>query len=69
MDMTSLMLSMLFGTIGCGFLMYGKKAGEVLPMGVGLALMVCPYFIANVAAMTVVCGALTATPFVLRQKS
>jgi hypothetical protein len=69
MDMTSLMLSMLFGTIGCGFLMYGKKAGEILPMGVGVALMVCPYFIANVVAMALVCGVLTATPFVLRERS
>ena len=66
MDMTSLMLSMLFGTIGCGFLMYGKKMGELLPMGVGVALMVCPYFIANVVAMTVVCAGLIATAFVVR---
>jgi hypothetical protein len=65
MDVTSFMLSMLFGTIGMGFLMYGKKASEVTPMGVGLALMVCPYFIPNVIAMLVVCGALTVVPFVM----
>jgi hypothetical protein len=64
MDMTSVMLSMLFGMIGMGFLMYGKKASEVMPMGVGVALMVCPYFITNVIAMLVVCGALTVVPFV-----
>jgi hypothetical protein len=67
MDMTSLMLSMLFGTIGCGFLMYSKKVGEILPMAVGVTLMVCPYFIANVAVMLVVCVLLTAVPFVVRQ--
>ena len=66
MDTTSLMLSMLFGTIGMGFLMYGKKAAQILPMGVGLALMICPYFIPNVAILLVVCLALTAVPFVVR---
>jgi hypothetical protein len=67
MDMTSLMLSMLFGTVGLGFFMYGRKMGEILPMGVGVALMVCPYFIANVAVMLVVCVLLSAVPFVVRQ--
>lgn len=32
MDMTSLMLSLLFGTVGMGFLMYGKKMAAVVPM-------------------------------------
>ncbi len=67
MDMTALMLSMLFGTVGMGFLMYGKKAGELMPVGIGLALMICPYFITNVILMLGVCSALTALPFVLRQ--
>jgi hypothetical protein len=66
MDATSLMLSMLFGTCGLGFLMYGKKAGSVLPMGVGVALMVCPYFIPNVVVLLIVCLLLTAVPFVFR---
>ena len=47
MDMTNLMLSMLFGTIGMGFFMHGKKMAEVVPMLVGVMLMVCPYFISN----------------------
>ena len=64
MDMTTFMLSMLFGTIGMGFVMYGKKAGVIIPMGVGVALMVCPYFIPNAIVMLAVCGALTAVPFV-----
>jgi hypothetical protein len=67
MDSTSLMLSMLFGTFGMGFLMYGKKAGQMVPILVGLALMVLPYFIANTIALLIVCCSLTAVPFVLRE--
>jgi hypothetical protein len=66
MDTTSLMLSMLFGTVGVGFVMYAKKAGRLLPAIVGLALMVLPYFIPNVVVLLVVCIVLTAVPFVLR---
>ena len=66
MDFTSLMFSMVFGTVGMGFLMYGKKMGEMIPVGVGLALMICPYFITNVAVLLVVCAALMAIPFYLR---
>jgi hypothetical protein len=65
-DTTSLMLSMLFGALGFGFLIFGKKSGQVIPMCVGLALMVFPYFIPNVALMLTVCLVLTAVPFVWR---
>ena len=66
MDTTSLMLSMLYGTVGLGFLMYGKKAARLVPMLSGAALMICPYFIANNGIMTLVCFAIAALPFLLR---
>jgi hypothetical protein len=66
MDSTTLMLSMLFGTFGMGFMMYGKKAGQMVPILAGLGLMLLPYFIANTIAMLIVCGSLTAVPFILR---
>jgi hypothetical protein len=68
MDMTSVMLSMLFGTVGLGYLMYGKKALELVPMGVGLALMVCPYFISNVVVLLAVCITLAVVPFVAARR-
>ena len=66
MDFTSLMFSMLFGMVGTGFMMYGKKAGELIPVGIGLALMISPYFISNVAVLIIVCSGLMAVPFVMR---
>jgi hypothetical protein len=66
MDLTSLMLSLLFGMAGMGFVVYGKKAAQVIPMVAGLLLMVVPYFISSVMIMLIVCVGLSAAPFVIR---
>lgn len=66
MTATYLMLSMLFGTFGVGFVMYAKNAGKLVPGLVGGALMIVPYFISNIALMLIVCGILTLMPFVFR---
>jgi hypothetical protein len=66
MDATSLMLSMLFGTFGFGFVLYAKKEGKLLPAVAGAALMIIPYFISNVPILVIVCLGLTALPFVFR---
>jgi hypothetical protein len=65
-DTTTLMLSMLFGALGFAFLIFGKKSGQVVPMFVGLALMVFPYFIPNITILLTVCIVLTAIPFLVR---
>lgn len=67
MDTTNLMLSLLFGTCGFGFLTYGKKAGQFVPIAVGLILIVCPYFIPSTLLMTLICGGLMSVPFVVRE--
>jgi hypothetical protein len=66
MDATSLMLGIVFGSVGLGFFMYGKKVGLIVPIGVGIVLMVVPYFIPNVLLLVLVCGVLMALPFVFR---
>jgi hypothetical protein len=67
MDTTGLMLSLLFGAIGMGFFMFGKREGRMVPLLVGVGLMVVPYFIANVVVMVVACGALTVVPLFVRE--
>lgn len=66
MDMNNLLLSLLFGTVGMGFLTYGKKMAAAIPMIAGVALIVVPYFISNLILLGVVGAALTAVPFVVR---
>ena len=49
-----LMWGMLFGSIGTGYFIYGKKQRAVVPLCVGVVLCVFPYFIANVYVLVLV---------------
>ena len=61
-----LLWGLLFGSIGFGFFLYGKKQKAVLPLITGIALCVVPYFIANVYALVMVGVILMAIPFFVR---
>ena len=65
MDTTSLMLGLLFGSIGTGYFMFGKKQGRMVPLGAGIGLMAIPMFLTNPIACCVVCVAMMAAPFVI----
>ena len=65
MDSTSLMLSLLFGSIGMGLFIYGKHQQRFVHLIAGLLLMVCPYVLPSPLAMTGVAIVLVATPFLL----
>lgn len=64
MDPMFLMISLVFGLVGMGMFMYGKKVQRLACLAAGMALMVCPYFIPGTLAMFLVCSLLTATPVV-----
>ena len=67
MDSTAVLIwGMLFGAIGFGFFLYGKKQKTVVPLITGIALCVVPYFIANVYALVIVGVILMAIPFIVR---
>ena len=61
-----LMWGMLFGAIGFGFFLYGKKQKSVVPLITGIALCVIPYFIANVYALVIVGVILVAIAYFVR---
>jgi hypothetical protein len=61
-----LMWGLLFGSIGVGFFIYGRKQKAVVPLCVGVALCVFPYFIANVYALVLVGVVLMAIPYFVR---
>lgn len=54
---------MLFGSIGLGFFMYGKKQQAIVPLCCGVALMVFPYFVTGTAWLVTVGIALVAVPY------
>jgi hypothetical protein len=61
-----LLWGLLFGSIGFGFFLYGKKQKAVVPLITGIALCVVPYFIADVYALVIVGVILMAIPFFVR---
>ena len=66
MDTGSLMFSMLFGSIGLGYFVYGKKQQKLIPAVAGIGLCVFPYFISNAWAMALIGAALTIAPLLIR---
>lgn len=66
MTTASLLWAVLFGSIGFGYFLYGKKQKVVTPLVCGIALMVFPYFISNVVLLVVVGAALVAIPYFLK---
>jgi hypothetical protein len=67
MDGVDLAVSLLFGMVGMGMFMYGRKAGRFVPLVAGGLLMVVPYFLPNWIFQTVVCSILTASPWVVKE--
>jgi hypothetical protein len=67
LDPNYLLLSLLFGSLGMGLFMYGKKCGKIPHLASGLALMTCPYFITNLIAMVSVCIVIAILPFFMPQ--
>jgi hypothetical protein len=67
METNVLMTSFLFGLIGLGMFLHGKKAGRFVPLGAGLLLMIIPYFITSFVWLLVVCCLLVGTPWIIRE--
>ena len=66
MDYGILMASFVFGLVGMGMFMYGRKSSRPVPLAAGMVLMTVPYFIPNLVALLLVCCAVTAAPWFLR---
>lgn len=66
MSTASLLWGLLFGSIGVGFFIYGKRQQMVVPLVCGLALMVYPYFVAGTLLILLIGIALMVAPYFLR---
>lgn len=61
-----LLWGLLFGSIGLGFFIYGKRQRAVVPLVSGLVLMVFPYFVTNTVLLVVIGVVLIAVPYFVR---
>lgn len=66
METSSLLLGLVFSSIGAGFFLYGRKQRLPVPLVCGLALMVYPYFISSNALLIAIGVVLIAIPYFLR---
>ena len=62
---TTLIFSILFGSIGMGYFVYGKKQQEALPLLAGIVLCIFPYFVSNVYIMVLVGIIIAVLPWVI----
>lgn len=58
MNPSWLLTSLVIGSVGFGFFMYGKKQRRMPHLAVGVVLMVYPYFVSGVTATIVIAVAL-----------
>lgn len=65
-DSSILLWSMLFGSLGLGYLSYGKRQKKIMPFACGLALLFFPYFIANLWLLLGIGVLIAALPFFIR---
>ena len=66
MNTSLLLLGVLFGSVGLGYFLYGKKQRAVVPLVCGLALMVVPYFISSTALLVMVGAVLSGIPYFVK---
>jgi hypothetical protein len=63
---SSILWGLLFGTIGMGFFVYGKKQQAAVPLVCGLALMIFPYFVSNSLLLVSAGVLLISVPYFVR---
>ena len=66
LDTSSLLWGLLFGSIGLGFFVYGRRQKRVVPLACGVALMIFPYFVSNTILLVTLGLALIAIPYFVR---
>jgi hypothetical protein len=65
-NVSTLIGGIIFGSIGLGFFVYGKKQKVIIPILSGIGLMVFPYFVSNIYIMVLSGIVLVALPYFIR---
>ena len=66
MNESWILWGLLFGSIGLGLFMYGRKQRAAVPLICGLTLMIFPYFISNTILLVAIGVALIVIPYFVR---
>ena len=66
MDSQSIIWGVIFGSIGLGYFVYGKRQSSLVPLVCGIGLMGFPYFVSNTVVLVIVGVLLSALPYFVR---
>ncbi|MDX2314026.1 MAG: hypothetical protein QNL90_08160 [Gammaproteobacteria bacterium] len=66
MNSSLLLIAVLFGSVGLGYFVYGRKQNAIVPLLCGVVLMVFPYFVTNAILMIVVGLFFSVLPYFLK---
>jgi hypothetical protein len=66
MDTSTLLWTMLFGSFGLGFFVFGKKQRAFVPLLCGIGLMVFPLFVSSIWVVVGIGITLMIIPFVFK---
>jgi hypothetical protein len=67
MNTSTLIWGVLFGSIGLGYFVYGKKQNAIVPLLSGIGLILFPYFIPNFVILVGAGLLCVALPFFIRR--
>jgi len=65
-ETSSLMWGLVFGSIGLGYFVYGKRQKSAVPMVCGIGLMLFPYVVSNPIMLVIIGALLAALPYFIR---
>jgi hypothetical protein len=63
-----LFASLVWGSVGSGYFIYGKKQRSLIPMVGGVVMMAASYFVGSALLMSLLCLGLVAAVYVLLQR-
>ena len=65
LDAHFLFASLIWGSIGVGYCIYGKRQQSWLPLVAGVLMIAVCYFVGSALLMSLICAALMALVYVL----
>lgn len=64
-----LLASLVWGSVGAGYFIYGKKQQEVVPLSAGLVMVAISYFVGSALLMSLISiGLMVAVYWIMRRR-
>ncbi len=64
-DASFLFASLIWGSVGFGFFIYGKKQPSWVAMTAGALMMVCSYLVSSALLMSLACAGIIGAVYIL----